>query len=94
MRTEVADPGRTIRAIADRLLAGLMLDGNHRQCGPRGVRKPWTRAPAHGPDQAAVLVFKGVMVQIMLPKKAVPGERDVTESGSQAEAPTSHRFAA
>jgi hypothetical protein len=39
-------------------------------------------------DQAAVLVFKGGMVQIMLLKKAVPGERDVTESGSQAEAQT------
>lgn len=45
-------------------------------------------------DQAAVLVFKGGMVLIMLSKKAVPGERDVTESGSPAEAPTSHRFAA
>ena len=45
-------------------------------------------------DQAAVFVFKGGMVQIMLPKKAVPGERDVMESGSPVEAPTSHRFAA
>jgi hypothetical protein len=40
------------------------------------------------------LVFKWGMVQIMLPKKAAPGERDATESGSPGEAPASHRFAA